>query len=124
MGPLLNPLRAQIRALPIDASFKLFTINNFLLRTESLAGQLLSPLQITDFLSFQEAIKIRQEETLQAASRDLPAKEEDEGGEVLPSDGEVTAWLIRGLKRPCLDGHRSFNTLASQSSSLENGTIN
>ena len=45
-------------------------------------------LQITYFLPFQEAINVRWEETLQAASRGLPTKEVDVGGEVIPSEGE------------------------------------
>ena len=37
-GPLLKPLRAQIKGLPIDTPLKLFTISDFPLRTESLAS--------------------------------------------------------------------------------------
>ena len=63
----------------------------------------------TDFLSFQEAINTRQDETLAAASSSLPTDGMRTGvGRPFPVRGQVTAQLIRSLRRPSLAGHRSL----------------
>ena len=130
-GPLLNPLMAQIKKATYRCPLWNYLQSIISLWEQShwlacwLASQPFNPLQITYFLWFQEAIKTRLEETLQAASWGLPAKEEDEGREVLPSEGEGDSLAHQSFEAALFGWSWVLKDSGeSHSLSLRNGTIN
>ena len=93
--PPINLLEAHTNRIPLDAplNYLYFFLANIIIGQPP--GQL---LHISYFLSFQEGINIRQQQTLTAASQDLSTKKEEEMDEqVISIEGECDSPSSSGL---------------------------